>query len=38
MKEGGGIWGMGLDGNWEEGEDGVGRDYLVWGKALTTKL
>ena len=36
----GGGWKMGdgIDGNWEEGEDGSWRDYLVWGKGLTARL
>lgn len=38
MKEGGGKWGMEGEGNWVEGEDGDGRDYLVWGEALTVRI
>lgn len=41
MKEGGGNWGMGADDVGVEGEMGWhedGRDYLVWGEALTTRI
>ena len=30
--------GMGSDDVGVEGEDGVGRDYLVWGEALTVRI
>ena len=38
MKERGGIWGLDSDDVGVEGEDGDGRDYLVWGEALTVRI